>query len=105
MKSWGVGYGIISRNGENSQIVKVFAERCVASLPPLDACVRADYIFNISDNKHYLRPSIGASFMYFDILYSYSFLLNTSEGENDFKNGLTFRFKYFFGKKNWQKNN
>ncbi len=104
MKSWGLGYGIINRNGETKQIVKAFMERCVFSYAPLTAAVRADYIYNLSDDEHYLRPSVGASFLYFDVLYNYSFLLNTSGKENDFRHGVTFRLKYYFGMKNWQKN-
>jgi hypothetical protein len=105
MKSWGLGYGLAhGADGINRQIAKAFMERCLFSFPPLSFGIRGDYIYNLTDNKHYLRPSIGASFMYFDLMYNYSFLLNTSGNENDFKSGLTFRFKYYFGMKNWQKN-
>lgn len=102
MRSWGAGFGLTNRNGQTEQIAKVFWESCFFYFPPFSAGLRADYIYNLTDNSHYLRPSVGLSFIYFDIFYNYSF--NISGTNNSFKHGVTFRLKYFHKRKNWQEN-
>ncbi len=102
MRSWGAGFGLTSKNGKTKQIANAFWESCFFYFPPFSAGIRADYIYNITDNSHYFRPSVGFSFFYFDIFYNYSFNLNGTD--NDFKHGVTFRLKYFHKQKNWQKN-
>lgn len=100
IRSWGLGYGLTNKREEASQIIKAFWEYTIFYLPPVG--IRADYIYDISSNSHYLRPSVGISFFRFDIFYGYSF--NLSSNENIFKHGVTFRLKYFHRQKNWQKN-
>ncbi len=79
-----------------------FEEYSFFYFPPISGGIRADYIYDISKNSHYLRPSAGLTLFYIDVLYNYSF--NISGTDNIFKHGVTLRVKYFHRKKNWQKN-
>ncbi len=100
IRSWGLGYGIAFNNGKTSQLLKAFWEYTTFYLPPLG--IRTDYIYDLTTNSHYLRPSLGISLFRLDLLYHYTFKL--SGNENLFKHGITVRYKYFFKQKNWQKN-
>ena len=100
IRSWGVGYAWASRGEQSSHLAKAFWEYSLFYLPPVG--IRADYIYDITNRTHYLRPSLGISLFRIDILYNYSFKL--SGEENIFGHGVTFRIKYFHRQKNWQKN-
>lgn len=102
MRSWGAGYGLSIKNGQPLQMVKAFWESCFFYFPPFSAGVRADYIYDITNKTHYLRPSAGLSLFYIDLFYNYTFNVNGTD--NLFKHGLTLRLKYFHKQKNWQKN-
>jgi len=102
MRSWGAGYGLSARNGRTNQMAKAFWEYCLFYFPPISAGIRAEYIYDITNNSHYIRPSFGLSLLYVDLFYNYSF--NISGTENIFRHGLTLRIKYFHHAKNWQKN-
>lgn len=99
MKSWGIGYSYFTKGQLNGQTLSCFGEISNFFLPPVTA--RMDYLFDFTNQIHYLRPSIGLNLFSFDIMYSYSFKLNGSE--NFFKHGLIIRFKYFINNKNWEK--
>ncbi len=98
IRSWGLGYGFTTKDNVSHQLVKAFGEYALWFWPP--AGIRVDYIYDITSNFNYLRPSIGFSFLHFDVFYNYSFNLNSSD--NIFKSGVSFRMKYFINKKNWE---
>ena len=105
ISSWGFGYGLTNSSNHVKQSIKAFYEYNFFPFIIIgNFGVRGEYIYNISDKKNYLRPSIGFSFVYVDIFYNYSFLLNGNKNENLYRNGLTIRAKYFFYKKNWETN-
>lgn len=99
MKSWGIGYSYFSRGHVYGNTLSGFAEISNFYYPP--ATARMEYIYDITNGGHYIRPSVGLNFFAIDFLYSYSFMLLGNE--NHFKHGLTLRFKYFLNNKNWQK--
>jgi len=98
--SWGVGYGFSNSFGKN-QTVKAFYEYDMfPTIILFNIGLRGEYIYDIDNKQSYVRPSVGWSFLYFNILYNYSFKLNG--GENMYKHGVLIRAKYFLFKKNWQ---
>jgi hypothetical protein len=101
LRSWGMGYEIAKTHKVTKEFSKAFCEYTLFLRPPMSIGIRGDYMYNITDKQHYLRPSAGLSFVFFDVLYSYSF--NLSDGENIIKHAITFRLKYFFNPSNWEK--
>lgn len=101
IRSWGAGYGVTTRNGQSSHLAKAFWEYGFCYFPLISGGIRADYIYDITNNSHYLRPSAGLSLFYVDIFYNYSF--NLSGQGNIFKHGVSLRIKYFHKRKNWEK--
>lgn len=105
--SWGAGYGFTKAYNELKHTVRVFYEFSFFPSAIIgNMGLRGDYIYNINDKQHYFRPSAGWSFIFMDVLYSYSFLLNNSPVSNLYKHGITLRLKYFhdFGKWEYHKN-
>lgn len=102
MKSWGGGLGLAMRHGKTAQLAKAFWEYSFFYFPPISAGIRAEYVYDISANTHYLRPSAGLSLFFVDILYHYSFMIRGTE--NLFRHGVTLRIKYFHRQRNWQHN-
>jgi len=100
-RSWGAGYSLATKNNSTAHLVKAFGEYSFFYFPPLSYTLRAEYIYDVTNKTHYLRPSAGLNLILIDILYNYSF--NLSGTDNLFKHGVTFRFKYFHKQKNWQK--
>jgi len=98
MRSWGLGYDMTTKGTTTEQLGQVFYGDEFFYMA-IGAGYRADYIYNFTDNTHYLRPSVGLSFFFVDIFYNYSFNLNNT---NDFKHGVTFRLQYFLGRKKWE---
>lgn len=99
IRSWGLGYGITTKHGVTSNLIRAFWEYTLFYFPP--AGVRADYIYDLNNRSHYLRPSVGISLFRVDIFYNYTFALS---GKNNlYRHGVTFRIKYFHKEKNWQK--
>lgn len=101
MSSWGIGYGLTN---PSRQTIKAFYEY---SLFPFiiigNFGVRGEYIYNITDKQNYLRPSIGCTFVYIDISYNYSFLLDGNKSENLYRHGVLVRAKCFLHKRNWER--
>ncbi len=102
MKSWGAGYSWARKNGRSADMVNVFGELSFFYFPPIAATFRGDYLYDITNKTHYLRPSVGLNVFFIDFLYNYSFKLNGNT--NLFKHGFTIRLKYFHKIKNWEKN-
>lgn len=101
MRSYGLGLGTYNFNLNPQTVLKAFWEYCFFWVPPFSVGIRTDYIFDTQQGGHYLRPSLGLSLFFVDVFYGYHFTVNNAQ--NQFKHGLTFRLKYFIGKKNWQK--
>lgn len=99
MSSWGIGYGQIIKKQNNKGIVNLFIEHSYFYSPPFAFTFRGEYMYNLKDAENYLRPSIGFNFLYFDLLYNYSFKLNGTE--NDFKHGFIFRIKFYTNRGKW----
>jgi hypothetical protein len=105
ISSWGIGYGLTNTTYQTKQTIKSFYEYNYFPFIIIgNFGVRAEYIYNITDKQHYLRPSIGLTFIHVDISYNYSFLMNGSKTENLYKNGFSVRLKYYLTKRNWQRN-
>lgn len=99
MQSWGIGYSYYLKKQHQGQTVSGFAEVSNYFLPPVTA--RMEYLFDLTETAHYLRPSLGLNLFHVDVLYSYSFKLVGDE--NRFKHGLVLRYKTFLSSDNWQK--
>jgi hypothetical protein len=104
ISSWGIGFGLTKPSGEKKHTIKAFYEyNFFPFLIIGNFGVRGEYIYNITDKQNYLRPSIGLTFVYVDIFYNYSFLLNGNKNDNIYRHGITVRAKYFFHKWNWER--
>lgn len=104
ISSWGVGYGLTNTSNQTKQTIKAFYEYNYFPFIIIgNFGLRAEYIYNITDKQNYLRPSIGLTFIYVDVSYNYSFLLNGSS-ENLYKHGFSVRLKYYLTKRNWERN-
>ncbi|NOT52683.1 MAG: hypothetical protein HOP10_15575 [Chitinophagaceae bacterium] len=105
ISSWGIGYGLTNTSSQTKQTVKAFYEYNYFPFIIIGSFgVRGEYIYNITDKQNYLRPAIGLTFVYVDVSYNYSFLLNGSKSENHYRHGFSVRLKYYLTKKNWEKN-
>ena len=99
-RTYGAGYGLISRKGEKTQILKLFwGYSYFLQGGGMLGGFRIDYIYDIKNKTNYLRPPIGISFIWIDIFYNYSITLDHSY--NIFKHGVTFRINYFINSNNW----
>jgi hypothetical protein len=104
MHTWGAGYGYSNALG-GTHTVNAFYE--YSRLPFIlfgTHVLRGEYIYNITDQQHYLRPSVGIDLFYIGISYHYSFLLNEKSGPNIYRHGLNIRGKYYLGRrKHWER--
>lgn len=98
MRSWGAGYSYYQRDGVRGNTLSAFAEVANFFLPP--AAARLEYIYDLTEGNSYLRPAIGCSWLWLDIMYNYSFSLG--KGTNRFGHGVVFRLKYYFNIQNWE---
>lgn len=90
MTTFGIGYTRTLNNGQVKELGNLFAEWTSYGFLPIG--IRGDYLYDFKNNAHYLRPSLGLSFLYFDVFYNYTIALS---GRNIFRHGLTLRIKYF----------
>jgi hypothetical protein len=105
ISSWGLGYGLTNTLNETKQTAKIFYEYNFFPFIIIgNFGLRGEYIYNITDKQNYLRPSIGCTFVYVDVSYNYSFLLNGNKSDNLYGHGLSVRLKYFLTKRNWERN-
>ncbi len=105
ISSWGIGYGLTNPSNQTKQTIKAFYEYNFFPFIIIgNFGVRGEYIYNITDKQNYLRPSIGLTFVYVDISYNYSLLLNGNKSDNLYRHGITVRAKYFLYKRNWERN-
>jgi hypothetical protein len=104
LPSVGIGYSITNTSSNVKQSIKVFYEYNFIPFIYLGSfTVRTEYFYNITDKQNYLRPSLGLSFVYLDVSYNYSFLLNGNKSDNLYQHGVIVRAKYFLHRKNWRK--
>jgi hypothetical protein len=104
ISSWGIGYGLTNSSKQTKHTVKAFYEYNFFPFVIIgNFGVRGEYIYNITNKQNYLRPSIGLTFVYVDVSYNYSFLLNGNKSDNLYRHGILVRLKYFLKKKNWEK--
>ena len=96
--SWGMGYGIGFRNHRANHLLKAYVEHTFTYYL-ISYSLRMEYLSDITERSHYLRPAVGCSFVRLDLVYNYSFRLNRNE--NLFKHGVTLRYKLFLHRKNW----
>jgi hypothetical protein len=97
--NWGFSYGISQWDGQDQHTGKFFLEHI--NIPPLlfgNFVVRTDYSVNFTNKQQYLRPSLGITLLYADLLYSYSFK-TAGDGINQYRHGLTLRAKFIAGRK------
>ncbi len=101
--SWGITYAFTTMAGQDQHTGKLFLEHI--NIPPLlfgNFVLRTDYSFNFTNKQQYLRPSLGITLIYADLLYSYAF--KTAGPEiNQYRHGFTIRAKLFAGKRNWER--
>ncbi len=100
--SWGLGYALNSFESEYHHLAKVYYEHTFFYFPPISYGLRMEYFYDFNQNSSYIRPAIGLSFIYLDILYNYSLPLNTDD--NMYNHGVTLRIKLFQKLSNWQYN-
>lgn len=98
--SYGLGFALANKDGQAKQLAKAFYEYCFFYIPPISFGARADYLYDLKDKAHYIRPSMGLSLLHLDIFYNYSF--NLGNASNGFGHGISFRLKYFHNKKHWK---
>ena len=98
--SWGLGYGVGFRDESAKHLTKAYYEHTFFYFPPFSYALRLEYIYDVTDEASYLRPSVGLSLIYFDLLYNYSILLNGND--NLLGHGVSLRFRLYQTMDNWQ---
>lgn len=103
MKSWGIGYSKVWLADSNVDNIKAFYEFNFYPFVIIgNLTLRGEHIYSPKDNQNYLRPYIGMTFVFVDIAYNYSFLLNEGQ-KNIYKHGICVRLKFFLKRKNWER--
>jgi hypothetical protein len=104
IKTVGIGYSITDVRHTNVQSIKAFYEFNYYPFIIIgNLALRGEYLYCINNQQNYLRPAIGWTFVFLDVTYNYSFLLNGSSSQNIFRHGLCLRLKAFVKRKNWQR--
>ena len=100
--SYGVGYSPDFGTTNFSENFKAFFSLSYLNLGgglKYGFTARAEYLYDINNQAHYLRPSVGLSALFVDVLYSYTIPLS---GTNVYMHGITFRLNGFFLMSNWE---
>jgi hypothetical protein len=101
VNSWGVGYGIGLKSGNAAQSIRGYYGYNFLYFPPFSAGIRGDYIYDISNQVHYLKPSLGFSFILGELFYSYGLKINN--GVRIFpSHAFTLRINLFYPMKKWE---
>jgi hypothetical protein len=104
MQSWGLGYGLSTVSGSDVHSLKAFYELDFFPFIVIgNLALRGDYIYAFDRKQHYFRPSVGWTFVHLDITYNYSFLVNGTFGENIYRHGISFKFRLFHRRSNWER--
>jgi hypothetical protein len=103
MLTWGAGYTITPLDSQTAHTVKAFYDYSFFPFILFGALtLRGEYMYNMTNRQHYLRPSVGVNLLYVDFLYNHTFLLNGKKAENLYRSGFTIRLKYWLGRRNWE---
>lgn len=99
--SWGVGYGISSKAGSLAQSVRIYYGYNFFYYPPFSAGIRGDFIYNLTNQVHYFKPSVGFSFIIGELFYSYGLKLDNGTRILP-AHGFTLRINLFYPMKKWE---
>ncbi|MEY4572033.1 MAG: hypothetical protein RLZ10_1259 [Bacteroidota bacterium] len=101
VNSWGVGYGIGLKSGNTAHSIRGYYGYNFLYFPPFSAGIRGDYVYDISNHVHYLKPSLGFSFILGELFYSYGLKIN--KGVRMFPgHAFTLRINLFYPMKKWE---
>jgi hypothetical protein len=104
VRSWGLAYSVTPAGGKKFHSAKAFYEyNFFPYIILFNFGLRGEYLYNFTSNQHYLRPSLGMTFVRLDLLYNYSFLLNNKDAGNLYRHGIALRLKHFHSRKNWER--
>lgn len=99
--SWGLGYGISSKAGVLAQSARIYYGYNFFYFPPFTAGIRGDYLFDFTNKVHYLKPSLGFSFIVGELFYSCG--LKLSDGIRIHpSHAFTLRINLFYKLKKWE---
>jgi hypothetical protein len=99
--SWGMGYGLSSKDGILTQSARFYYGYNFFYFPPFSAGLRGDYVYDLTNQVHYLKPSLGFSFIVGELFYSYGIKLN--DGNRSLpSHGFTVRINLFYPMKKWE---
>ena len=101
VNSWGVGYGLGFKSGNHAQTVRIYYGYNFLYYPPLSLGVRGDYIFDLTNQVHYMKPSLGFSFILGELFYSYGLKLNNGVRMLP-SHAFTLRLNLFYPMKKWE---
>lgn len=99
--SWGVGYGVNTKSSLKYGNIRAYYGYNFFYFPPFSAGIRGDYIYDFHKQVHYLKPSLGFSFIVGEFFYSYGIKLNNGERILP-SHGFTIRINLFFPMKKWE---
>jgi len=99
--SWGIAYGIIAKSNHFAQSVRMYYGYNFFYYPPFSAGFRGDYVVDLTNNVHYIKPSFGFSFIVGEIFYSYGLKLN--DGNRILPaHAITLRINLMYPLKKWE---
>ncbi|HOZ67914.1 MAG TPA: hypothetical protein PLU11_03145 [Chitinophagaceae bacterium] len=99
ISTWGFSCAFSKWAGQDQYTGKFFLEHI--KIPPFllgNFVLRTDYSVNFTNKQQYLRPSLGVTLFYADLLYSYSFK-TAGPGINQYRHGFTLRSKFYASRK------
>lgn len=99
ISTWGFSCAFSKWAGQDQYTGKFFLEHI--KIPPFllgNFVLRTDYSVNFTNKQQYLRPSLGVTLFYADLLYSYSFK-TAGPGINQYRHGFTLRSKLYASRK------
>ncbi|MBM3453091.1 MAG: hypothetical protein FJX84_08120 [Bacteroidetes bacterium] len=99
--SWGLGYGISSKSGVLAQSARIYYGYNFFYFPPFTAGIRGDYIYDLTNQVHYIKPSFGFSFILGELFYSYGLKLNDGIRVHP-SHAFTLRINMFYKLKKWE---
>lgn len=99
--SWGLVYGFSSKSGFLAHSARIYYGYNFFYFPPFTAGIRGDYIFDLTNQVHYIKPSLGFSFIVGELFYSYGLKLNNGIRIHP-SHALTLRINLFYKLKKWE---
>ncbi|MFM7667188.1 MAG: hypothetical protein ACKO7D_03265 [Bacteroidota bacterium] len=99
--SWGLGYGLSSKSNTYSNSIRAYYAYNFFYFPPFTAGIRGDYIFDFTNQVHYVKPSLGFSFIVGELFYSYGLKLNDGIRVHP-SHAFTLRINMFYKLKKWE---